>query len=219
MNQAKFEATVVNFKTTGKKTIVQLELTNSAAARNYMFLVGALDKDVQVQLGDQQASIEDFGVKADRPGLIFSAGPSGVVEQVSKEEGEQEFINLTDETEETETEQETNESEAENDESEQDPELENDQGDKNQEPDPVEEDADRIEGKDELETFILNGKAPVYEDIPYDFPELLKRKVKGETWMEIATSLKITSTALSAAWSKYRKQVKAYMEGEEHGAA
>jgi hypothetical protein len=88
-----------------------------------------------------------------------------------------------------------------------------------QEPDPAEEDAERIEGKDELETFILNGKAPKYDDIPYDFPELLKRKMAGETWMVIATSLKVSSTTLSAAWSKYRKQVKAYMEGEEHGAA
>lgn len=76
-----------------------------------------------------------------------------------------------------------------------------------------------VKGKDELETFILNGKAPKYEDIPYDFPELLKRKLNGETWLEISTSLKISSNTLSAAWSKYRKQVKAYMEGEEHGAA
>jgi hypothetical protein len=82
-----------------------------------------------------------------------------------------------------------------------------------------EQEDNQIEGKDELETFILNGKAPKYEDIPYDFPELLKRKMSGETWMKIAASLKIDSGTLSTAWTKYRKQVKAYMEGEEHGAA
>lgn len=81
------------------------------------------------------------------------------------------------------------------------------------------EEEESLEGKDELETFILNGKAPNYEDIPYDFPELLKRKQAGETWLEIASSMKIPQSTLSAAWSKYRKKVKAYMEGEEHGAA
>ena len=221
MQSAKFEATVVNFKTTGKKTIVQLELTNSAAARNYMFLVGALDKDVHVLLGDPQSGIEDYGVRVEHPGLKITTGPSGVVERVSKEDQEdddQQKLEL--ESEETETEQESDESETKTEETAQeDFELEYDDEKASEEVTEEEAVTVEVEGKDALENYILSGKAPKYDDIPYDFPELLKRKMKGETWMEIATSLKVSSTQLSAAWSKYRKNVKAYMEGEEHGAA
>ncbi|MBP1961189.1 hypothetical protein [Paenibacillus aceris] len=73
-------------------------------------------------------------------------------------------------------------------------------------------------GKDELENFILGGYGPSYEDLPYDFTELLSRKRKGETWMEIAQSLKISSSKLSADWSEYIKRIKAVLDGE-NGAA
>lgn len=74
-------------------------------------------------------------------------------------------------------------------------------------------------GKDELENFILGGYGPAFEDLPYDFKELLTRKCNGETWMEIAQSLKISSSKLSADWSEYKKRVKASLDGEENGAA
>lgn len=77
--------------------------------------------------------------------------------------------------------------------------------------------------KEALEQFILSGQAPTFEDIPYDFPDLLKRKLAGETWMQIASSIGTSSTKMQSAWSKYKKLVAEHMtksnnDGEQ-GAA
>ncbi|KPV60747.1 hypothetical protein QJ48_04295 [Paenibacillus sp. A3] len=68
-----------------------------------------------------------------------------------------------------------------------------------------------------LEEYILNNN-PVFEDTKYDFPGILKRKKSGESWVDIARSLKIPSTALNAAWTKYKKLVKERMS-DQSGAA
>ncbi|QTH44935.1 hypothetical protein J4772_11340 [Cohnella sp. LGH] len=65
----------------------------------------------------------------------------------------------------------------------------------------------------DIESVIL-AERPVFEDIPYDFPALLMRRKGGETWMQIAGTLGIPSTKLSAAWSKYKKRV-----AEQQGGA
>ncbi|MFD0682395.1 MULTISPECIES: hypothetical protein [unclassified Paenibacillus] len=70
---------------------------------------------------------------------------------------------------------------------------------------------------EDVEGFILKN-SPSFEDIQFDFPGLLKRKKAGETWMEIAQSLKIPSTTLQTAWNKYKKKVKEAMKGKD-GAA
>jgi hypothetical protein len=220
MNHVTFQAKLAQV-TLSKTNKAVLELPEDMSFEKLAQIAKFRGASILIQFGNPQTGIEDFGIRVERPGLLFTAGPSGVVERIDSEEEDQEQIDITDVPDETESEQESDESETESEESEQDGfEIEYDNKKvPDQEPDPAEEDAERIEGKDELETFILNGKAPKYDDIPYDFPELLKRKMAGETWMVIATSLKVSSTTLSAAWSKYRKQVKAYMEGEEHGAA
>ncbi|SDO16142.1 hypothetical protein SAMN04487897_10955 [Paenibacillus sp. yr247] len=92
-------------------------------------------------------------------------------------------------------------------------------GNDEKDPSPDKEDKGTQIGKDELENFILGGYGPTFEDLPYDFKELLTRKRNGETWMEIAQSLKISSSKLSADWSEYKKRVKAFLDGEENGAA
>lgn len=84
-----------------------------------------------------------------------------------------------------------------------------------EEPDPAVE----VQGKDELENFILSGNAPSYDDLPFDFPALLKEKRSGKTWVEVASSIGLGSGQLSAKWNEYKNRVKAYMNGEEHGAA
>ncbi|UUZ93200.1 hypothetical protein LJK87_49905 [Paenibacillus sp. P25] len=58
----------------------------------------------------------------------------------------------------------------------------------------------------DIEDIILNEK-PVFEDIPYDFPALLVRRKSGETWLQIASSIGVTSGQLSAAYSKYKKRL------------
>lgn len=67
----------------------------------------------------------------------------------------------------------------------------------------------------DLDTFILTQK-PKFPEIEFDFPSLLERKKSGSTWMEIASSLHVTSGQLSAAWSKYRKLVE---KMRDNGAA
>lgn len=76
-----------------------------------------------------------------------------------------------------------------------------------------------VQGKDEVENFILSGKAPNYDDLPHDFKTLLTRKRSGETWLQVAGSLGMHSGELSRIWNEYKKRVKAYLNGEEHGAA
>lgn len=58
----------------------------------------------------------------------------------------------------------------------------------------------------DVESIILTEK-PQFEDIPFDFPALLQRRKEGETWMQIASSLGITSSKLSIAWTKYKKRI------------
>lgn len=65
----------------------------------------------------------------------------------------------------------------------------------------------------DIESVILTER-PLFADIPYDFPTLLERRKGGETWMQIAGTLGIPSTKLSAAWSKYKKRV-----AEQQGGA
>ncbi|WP_216626294.1 2-methylcitrate dehydratase [Paenibacillus plantarum] len=84
---------------------------------------------------------------------------------------------------------------------------------------PQGEEQQELVGKDELENYILCGQGPTYEDLTYDFKELLIRKRKGETWMEIAQSLKVSSSKLSSDWSEYKKRVKTFLAGGENGAA
>ncbi|WP_240421629.1 hypothetical protein [Paenibacillus periandrae] len=67
----------------------------------------------------------------------------------------------------------------------------------------------------DLDAYILKNK-PSFEDIPYDFPALLERRKGGETWMQIAASIGVTSGQLAAAWSKYKKRIK---EERSNGAA
>ncbi|MFC6545236.1 hypothetical protein [Cohnella cellulosilytica] len=73
--------------------------------------------------------------------------------------------------------------------------------------------SDKPADRADIETVIL-AERPVFEDIPYDFPTLLERRKGGETWMQIAGTLGIPSTKLSAAWSKYKKRV-----AEQQGGA
>lgn len=91
-------------------------------------------------------------------------------------------------------------------------------GEEKQEPVPGNEEKGKQIGKEELEDFILGGYGPAFEDLPYDFKELLTRKRNGETWMEIAQSLKISSSKLSADYSEYKKRIKSVLDGE-NGAA
>ncbi|OAB34144.1 hypothetical protein [Paenibacillus glacialis] len=71
--------------------------------------------------------------------------------------------------------------------------------------------------KDELEHYILTNR-PTFEDIPFDFPSLLKqRKEDGKTWMDISRETGVPSTQISSKYSAYKKRVTQMMK--DGGAA
>ncbi|OAB40987.1 hypothetical protein PMSD_00400 [Paenibacillus macquariensis subsp. defensor] len=71
--------------------------------------------------------------------------------------------------------------------------------------------------KDELENYILTNR-PTFEDIPFDFPSLLKqRKEDGKTWMDISKETGVPSTQISSKYSAYKKRVTQMMK--DGGAA
>jgi hypothetical protein len=66
--------------------------------------------------------------------------------------------------------------------------------------------------KEALEAFILETR-PIFEDISLDFPTLLQqRREEGKTWMQIATSIGLTSGQLTTKWSAYKKKVAKQMK-------
>lgn len=76
--------------------------------------------------------------------------------------------------------------------------------------------------KEQVEEFILSGQAPLFEEIPYDFPTLFKRKQEGETWLQIANSMGETSSKITGAWTKYKKLITEHLKktnGDGQGAA
>jgi hypothetical protein len=73
-------------------------------------------------------------------------------------------------------------------------------------------DSDPVVDKDELENYILKAR-PTFEEITLDFPTLLKqRREEGKTWMQIATSIGLTSGQLSTKWAAYKKKVAKQMK-------
>ncbi|WP_318627249.1 hypothetical protein [Paenibacillus polymyxa] len=73
-------------------------------------------------------------------------------------------------------------------------------------------DSEPVVDKDELENYILKAR-PTFEDIALDFPTLLQqRREEGKTWMQIATSIGLTSGQLTTKWTAYKKMVAKQMK-------
>ncbi|MBU5673219.1 hypothetical protein [Paenibacillus brevis] len=71
--------------------------------------------------------------------------------------------------------------------------------------------------KEALEEYIIS-QAPTFEDIPFDFPALLKqRKEESKTWMQIAKEAGVPSSQISSKYSAYKKRVEKLMR--DGGAA
>lgn len=219
-NYAKFKATLAKVTVNGKKAQVLLELPHKDLAKHYLTLVQSIDDEIEVAFGSPQMSIEDMGVRMpERTGIVGTVGPGGVVENIKKPKDEEGQLDLEDVEEGAE-----DEPDAPYDVGEED--LEDEGGsefdemnfddpldDEPDQPDPEQEEGDELSDKARLEAFILEQK-PVFEDIPFNFPQLLERKRESkETWLEIASDLGERSTILQAAYSKYKARVKEQMVG------
>ncbi|CCC85596.1 hypothetical protein PPM_2659 [Paenibacillus polymyxa M1] len=73
-------------------------------------------------------------------------------------------------------------------------------------------DSETTVDKEELEEYILKFR-PTFDDIPVDFPTLLKqRRIEGKTWMQIAKSIGLTSGQITSKWTAYKKMVAKQMK-------
>jgi len=60
-----------------------------------------------------------------------------------------------------------------------------------------------------VDSFILSGLSPNYVDLPYDFANIVKRKLEGESYYKLANELEISSGKIVEYVDEYRKRVAA----------
>lgn len=53
---------------------------------------------------------------------------------------------------------------------------------------PTKEEREKVE-REIVDEFILSGMAPSYDDLPYDFADIVKCRLEGETYMKLASEL------------------------------
>jgi hypothetical protein len=58
-----------------------------------------------------------------------------------------------------------------------------------------------------VDEFILSGMAPSYDELPYDFANIVKRRLEGETYSKLASELNISSGKIVDLIDEYRKRV------------
>lgn len=246
-NYAKFTATMgKGFKVGESDVEIKLTLPLKVVQEHFMFLSTNQGEKINVFLGDPQVAF-DFGEDEDAmyqkfTGRYVTTDGSGVVTKVEKpdEQDDENQQSLFDQD----LERESNPTVDEASRPEQDgtgldsdvPDWMSDEGKgeldftedgSSQEPGDSSESTDyerEIMGefeaeisKEALEEFIIN-QAPTFEDIPFDFPTLLKkRKEESKTWMQIAKEAGVPSSQISSKYSLYKKRVEKLMR--DGGAA
>lgn len=55
--------------------------------------------------------------------------------------------------------------------------------------------------------FIIAGLAQTYEDLEYEFPEILKRNSEGESYLRIASELELSSGKLAEILEEYSRRI------------
>jgi hypothetical protein len=58
-----------------------------------------------------------------------------------------------------------------------------------------------------IDRFIVEGMSPNFDDLPYDFANIVKRKIEGETYLKLANELDMSSGKLVEYVDDYRKRV------------
>jgi hypothetical protein len=58
-----------------------------------------------------------------------------------------------------------------------------------------------------VDEFIISGMSPNYDDLPYDFANIVKRKLEGESYLKLANELGISSGKIVDLVDEYRKRV------------
>ncbi|WP_420768737.1 2-methylcitrate dehydratase [Parageobacillus thermoglucosidasius] len=58
-----------------------------------------------------------------------------------------------------------------------------------------------------VDEFIMSGMSPNFDDLPYDFANIVKRKLEGESYLKLANELGISSGKIVELVDEYRKRV------------
>lgn len=58
-----------------------------------------------------------------------------------------------------------------------------------------------------VDEFIMSGMSPNFDDLPYDFANIVKRKLEGESYLKLANELDISSGKIVELVNEYRKRV------------
>ncbi len=236
---AQFMAEVKKVNTDGKKKVIQLEVVGKIAPEAFLNTVEMIGNVVAVNLGDSQMAI-DFDEDDEREGITYTTDGTGVVTSVNGQEEMDSYAteDQNDELSESDNsssdvnadDAETEEEETERGSEEADSQLVSEgeagqAGEQEASEDNQQENAPAAGSidKETLESFILSGQAPVFEGISFDFPTLLRRKKDGETWIELAKGLGVSSGKLQTEWREYKKLVTEHLaklnsDGEQ-GAA
>ncbi|QDX91095.1 hypothetical protein EEL30_01050 (plasmid) [Brevibacillus laterosporus] len=188
MENTKFEAylkKIASGKGDSIEIVLEIENPNDQELLNLMRL---RKTDVFVAIGDTQLSFDlDTQTDEETPQTAFTVDASGVVEVKS------------DETSETVQDSET---EAQEDQPQEGatPEIDGDQEASQQ------DDTPQVEPK-VINEFILSGQAPTFEDLPYDFIDIVTRREAGERSMDIASSLDLNPSKWSKIWKDYKNRI------------
>ncbi|WCK53858.1 hypothetical protein PP175_21450 [Aneurinibacillus sp. Ricciae_BoGa-3] len=68
-------------------------------------------------------------------------------------------------------------------------------------------DMEQSPSEEEIEEFILSGHAPLFDDIPFDFPQLLHTKKNLGSWTKVAAHLGESVGKLRRDYNTYKERI------------
>jgi hypothetical protein len=199
--------------TLGKKTKIVLEIPEGTTFSKIAEIAQHRGERILVQFGQPQMEMDFERVPGG--GLVATVNARGEVERIERSEPaddadsdpEDVLVQDGEESEQIEFTDEEADGSGESD----DPGEQDDQDEQSGPQDDQEsaaEDEEPDVDKEELENFILQER-PEFPDIPYNFPELLRRRrEENEKWIDLAKEVGIASSRLQAFWNVYKKRVK-----------
>ena len=65
----------------------------------------------------------------------------------------------------------------------------------------------RTSGREIIDAFIISGLAPNFEGMPNKLPDIVKRRLEGESYLKLANELSMSSGQIIEVIDEYRKRV------------
>ncbi|MBG9486667.1 2-methylcitrate dehydratase, partial [Bacillus thuringiensis] len=71
---------------------------------------------------------------------------------------------------------------------------------------PTREEKEQVD-REVIDAFIISGLAPNFEGVPNKLPEIVKRRLEGESYLKLANELNMSSGQIIEVIDEYRKRV------------